>query len=498
MQSRACPLAASRAPGRECQQEQRLSLRGAQPVRYPWWYVPFVTAPMLIAAVAVVHVLIAHYAVGGGLFLAVETAYAYRRSDTAYLAYLRRHARFFMLLTVVFGAVTGIGIWWTMALASPLATELLIRIFVFVWATEWVAFAVELVSVFLFVYGFGRLPARLHVRLAVIYAAAAWVSLVLITSITAFMLNSGRWPEEPLLINAVLNPQFLPQVVARTGGALMLCTLYVYLHATFTAKDPELRNLIQRRSTRPALLGAVLIVLGGLAWYAALPPSAQAALAAASVLNVLMVGIFLLTAVVFVALYLGPARHPGWLTPGFSLLLFLCGLGAFATGEFLREAVRKPYVIYNVLTGSQYCVTDTARLRRQGVLNSSAWIRLFLAREFPELLDDNGSVRLQALKNLPHQDQARVGQAIFQYLCNDCHADRHGYSAVGYLIHGWNREMLVETIHHLHRTNFFMPPWVGTEEEAEALAAYLEAIAPKRPEGMLFELERDSFRSNGP
>ena len=68
------------------------------------------------------------------------------RGDRGYLDYLHRHARFFILLTVVFGAITGVGIWWTIGLASPLATEMLIRTFVFGWATEWVFFVVEIVA----------------------------------------------------------------------------------------------------------------------------------------------------------------------------------------------------------------------------------------------------------------------------------------------------------------------------------------------------------------
>ncbi len=78
-------------------------------MHYPWWYVPYLTAPMLIAVISVVHVLVSHYAVGGGLFLAVETGHAHRTRDREYLDYLRGHARFFVLLTVVFGAITGRG-----------------------------------------------------------------------------------------------------------------------------------------------------------------------------------------------------------------------------------------------------------------------------------------------------------------------------------------------------------------------------------------------------
>jgi hypothetical protein len=67
-------------------------------MHYPWWYVAHLTAPMLIGIIAVVHVLVSHYAVGGGLFLAMETGYAYRQGDREYLAYLRGHARFFILI----------------------------------------------------------------------------------------------------------------------------------------------------------------------------------------------------------------------------------------------------------------------------------------------------------------------------------------------------------------------------------------------------------------
>ncbi len=93
---------------------------------------------MLIAVISVLHVLVSHYAVGGGLFLAVETQYANRPKNPDYLAYLKDHAWFFILVTVVYGAITGVGIWWTIGLASPLATETLIHVFVFGWAIEYV------------------------------------------------------------------------------------------------------------------------------------------------------------------------------------------------------------------------------------------------------------------------------------------------------------------------------------------------------------------------
>ncbi len=453
-------------------------------MHFPWWYVPELTSPMLIALVAILHVLVAHYAVGGGFFLAVESSFAYRTKDQEYLDYLKRHARFFILLTVVFGAITGVGIWWTIGLASPLPTALLIQTFVFGWATEWVFFVIELTAAFLF-YGFwGKLPVRLHQTLGWIYAWAAWMSLVLITGITAFMLHPGRWLEDQSFWSGFFNPQFWPQVVARTGGALLLSSLYVYLHVAVTEGQGRLRDLVENRSARPALLGAILITLGGLGWFALLPESARAVMSSAAVITVLMMLIFVLTAVVFVLLYVGPYRNPGWLSPGFAGALFLFGIAAFSTGEYIREAVRKPYIVYNKVFGNQIFVEQVPELRQNGYLEGGVWTRAYVAARYPQVMNGR-SIDEKKLLELPQSDQVKLGEVLFQYHCNDCHATTRGYSAVGPLLRGWSRERIQHLVEHLDEGHFFMPPWCGTPEEAEILTSYLETIALPRPAGML-------------
>ena len=459
-------------------------------MHYPWWYVPYLTAPMLIAVISVVHVLVSHYAVGGGLFLAVEVGHAYRTHDREYLGYLHGHARFFVLLTVVFGAITGVGIWWTIGLSSPLATEVLIRTFVFGWATEWVFFVIELVSAFVFLYYWDRLAEKTHLAIGWIYAAAAWISLVLITGITAFMLNSGRWATDPNSHNfwsAFFNPQFLPQTIARTGGALLLSSLYVYLHASLTIRDARLRDMIASRSARPAMLGAILITAGGVGWYCFLPASAAATLASAAVLNVLMALIFALTAVVFVLLYFGPYRNPGWLSPGFAASLCLFGIAAFATGEFIREAVRKPYVVHNVVLANQILPDEVADLRKDGCLEGGVWTKAFVAEHYPKVIvkdeeEDDQVIDGRELLKLPYKDRLALGKVLFLHHCNDCHAESMGYSAVGPLLQGRARPQVLDRVKHLD-DNYFMPPWCGTDKEAELLTDYLMTINRPRPAG---------------
>ena len=456
-------------------------------MHYPWWHVPHLTAPMLIAVISVLHVLVSHYAVGGGLFLAVEVQHAYRAGNRDYLAYLHRHARFFILLTVVFGAISGVGIWWTIGLASPLATEVLIRTFVFGWATEWVFFVVELIAAFLFYYYWGRIAEKTHVVIGWIYAVAAWISLVLITGITAFMLNPGTWatlePGSRDFWTAFFNPQFLPQTLARTGGALLLSSLYVYLHASLTIRDTRLRDMIAARSARPALLGAVLISAGGIGWYYFLPDSAKAALVSAAPLNLLMALIFAITIVVFFLLYFGPYRNPGWLSPGFAGSLCLFGIAAFSTGEFIREAVRKPFVVYNVVLANQILPEQVQTLRKDGYLEGGTWTKAYVKEHYPQTIADD---RIQGgeLLKLRDADRVALGRVMFQYHCNDCHAATEGYSAVGPIIRGRSRELVRSTIEHLDSV-LFMPPWCGTPEEAELMTDYLMSINRPRPGGMI-------------
>ena len=349
---------------------------------------------MLIAIIAVVHVLVSHYAVGGGLFLAVETSHAYRTGNKDYLAYLKRHARFFVLLTVAFGAITGVGIWWTIGLASPLATGVLIRTFVFGWAIEYVFFIIEIVSAFIFYYYWGRLSPRIHTAIVWIYGLSAWISLVLITAITAFMLTPATG-----FATTASGPRCSIRRPCRKPSpapAARCCShsLYVYLHAALTMKDEGLHKLVESRSTRPALLGSLLIIAGGAGWYYFLPDSARAALYAASVLNVLMAVLFAVTIAVFLLLYLGPYRHPGWLaSPGFAAALLLFGIAAFSTGEFVREAVRKPYVVYNIVLGNQILPEEVATLRQIGFLEGGVWTKAYVAKHYPHSSTADGSIR---------------------------------------------------------------------------------------------------------
>ena len=243
---------------------------------------------------------------------------------------------------------------------------MLIHTFVFGWAMEYVFFVIEIVAAFIFYYYWGRLPPKTHTSIGWIYAVAAWISLVLITGITAFMLNPGAGRQNPSFWVAFFNP--VPAADHRPHRRRAAAGFALRL----PARGLSARRTRAARPDRAALHAAG--PAGGGAGHrrrrlvAAGPArSARAALAAASVLNILMVLIFAVTVVVFVMLYLGPYRNPGLAVARLRASCSSLRPGAVGAGEFIREAVRKPYIIYNVVLGNQILADEIPRLRADGL-----------------------------------------------------------------------------------------------------------------------------------
>jgi len=419
---------------------------------------------MLIAIIALIHVFVAHYAVGGGILIALENSFAVKTKDKAYRAYWYKHTRFFVVLTVAFGAITGVGIWWTIALTSPLATEKLIRTFVFGWAIEWIFFIVEIVAAFIAYYFWTKLPERTHVVITWIYGIAAWISLVLITGITAFMLDSrglfGNWAETGNFWHAFFNFQFLPQTLARTGGAVLLAALYVFLHAAWVYRHDHQNPLFEkivRRMSKPLLFGIIAVFLGVVWSFAMLPDKAFITIERSVFLNVMVTLFIGISALVTLLIVFGPMLNPKSINVGFAVSIFVLSLTALSVIEFTREAVRKPWIVDQIVLGNQIYAYEINTRQETGFLQPT------------ELLP------------VP-ADKFERGGMVFMYHCNNCHAADFGMSAVGPLLYGESRERIADKIRHLNTPTLSMPPWCGTDEELDALVEFLVSVRPEAKE----------------
>lgn len=434
-------------------------------MNYPVWDVAF-GAGLLMALVAILHVFVSHFAVGGGLFLVLTEGRARRANDTALLGWLKRHTKFFVLVTVVFGAISGVGIWFTIALISPTATSNLIHIYVWGWAIEWVFFFIEITAALLYLYGWETLDGRLHLWYGWVYFIAAYLSLVIINGIITFMLTSGSWTKTQQFWRGFFNPTYFPSLAVRTAIALALAGIYALITAS-VEKDAALKARIVRWSARwivPSL--AVLPLLGW--WYIRRIPADVWA----SARGPMPTGTFFaMSAVVLLggtfALVLLTLIRPGRIPLAFSLVVALIALGAMGSFEFVRESIRKPYVIANYLyANSLYSAPipgdgglSVDEVNSAGLLASAKWI------DIREVTKDN---------------QIAAGRAVFRVECASCHTQNAYRGLRKYIaMRQWDQnkiQAMLGGLEFMH--NGVMPPFAGTDAERGALAAYLSTLHP--------------------
>jgi mono/diheme cytochrome c family protein len=498
-------------------------------MNYPIWNLP--ASGLLIALVATVHVFISHFAVGGGLFLVWTERKARREEDPGLLDYVKRLSRFFILLTLVLGAMTGVGIWFTIALVHPQATSSLINTFVWGWAIEWTFFFTEIAAAMIYYYGWTRMSPRNHMRVGWIYFWAAWLSLVVINGILTYMLTPGDWVDTRGFWDGILNPTYLPSLATRTLVAVGIAGMFA-LFAASKLDDRELKRKIARYASGWVLPSAAALPIA-LFWYLNAvrvdgvpvgtilgsggeggPAAIRNALTLSSetgypmaqygVLVTVAASVLIFATTAFIAV----ARSRAYGRPVTGTILIL-GLLAMGGGEWVREDLRKPYVI------GQYMFVHGARLSsppkvpnppegiedrftleaidRSGLLEASLWDRTpepFSAGEGALALLDPAE-RVEA--------ESAAGREVFKILCSSCHTV-DGYNAIRPLVTGQSAGALENSIARLARfedhagetlpwnrwwelaaeletwRNRRMPPFVGSDRERRALAVYLARL----------------------
>jgi hypothetical protein len=426
-------------------------------MNFPVWDVPLLGGGLLIATIAILHVYVAHFAVGGGLFLVWTEARALRAGDEGLRRYVRAHSSFFVLLVLVFGAVSGVGIWWTIALVSPSATSTLIHSFVWAWAIEWVFFFVEIAAAFVYYYGWDRLDRRSHLAVGWIYFVAAWLSLFVINGILTFMLTPGRWLMTRTLADGFFNPTMMPSLVVRTASAVALAGVYGLLTAS-RVREETLRPRVAKYSASWLLLGTLVLPFAG-AWYISRIPDASRALTVGGAPAVTIFAALSVALSVLVVLFawFGAYRRPGLANVTVAVGIAVIALGATGVTEWVREAVRKPYVIYDYMYTNAIGIGDRGSVESRGVLQAAKWV----------------DVRTTA------GEPARAASEIFRVECSSCHTI-DGYNAVRPLMANWSEPYIDYQLQRLNELKGYMPPFIGTGSERTTLARWLAEIA-RRP-----------------
>lgn len=425
-------------------------------MHYPIWDISPIGGAMVIAGISIFHVVIAHFAVGAGILNVLTERRAHRLQDPVLLQFVRDNSIFLIYLAFVAGAVSGVGIWLSIGIVAPEATTFLIRLFLWAWAIEWVFFAVELAAGYVYYYTWDRLSPRTHQLVGWTYAVSAFMSLVVINGILTFMLTPGEWLTTGSLWDAWMNPSALPSLLIRTVSAVALAGIFVAIVATMkrSPADAEQKGRIVAWGARFIMPLAAMPVLA--MWYFNTIPERARDLVAGGAVAIMFFFLFGLVLSVLIAgyAYFGMLRRARDINLETALLMMAVAVLATGSMEFVREGIRKPYVLTDIMYSNGIFVADAPRLNAEGLLTHSTWVQ-------PDTVRFSGTLA--------------VGEAVYRAQCLRCHEVK-GYNAIVPLIAGWNRPLMMSALNHLNRLKPFMPPFIGSESERAALADYLLAL----------------------
>ncbi|HVT10950.1 MAG TPA: cytochrome ubiquinol oxidase subunit I [Fimbriimonadaceae bacterium] len=457
-------------------------------MNYPVWEVPIIGLPWVVGIIAIFHIMIAHFAVGGGIYLAVAERKALKEGRTEWLPVLKHHSKFFLILTAVFGTVSGVGIWFAIGLIHPEATSTLIHNFVFGWAIEWVFFIVELTAAAVYYYSWSRIPDKLHAKVGVLYAVASVCTMVIINGILTFMLYPGSsWlgaagtgQESAYFWPAFFNPTYFPSLVLRLLSAMSLAGVWALV--SYARLDDTVYGAAKVQMVRWSatwLAPAFVLMPFAFLWYISLVPSGNrhllelgmTTIGSGAFTQVTRIGLIavITTSTIAGVVYFFAFKYPKDFTFGHAISVLMLALAATASTEYAREAIRKPFVIGEHMYSNGVRVRDVARFNQDGYLANSMW----------------------APKG-PNATPIDVGRVIFRGECMSCHTI-DGYRSMRGFLAIRDDKALDNMIQMLRSSksdapyHAFMPPLVGTDAEIADLRAYLIYLRGPGPNAKVAE-----------
>jgi len=404
---------------------------------------------LVIGGVGIFHVFLAQFAIGGGMLMWYLERRGQRGMPDA-RTFVDGYFRILVMVSFVVGALTGVAMWFTTIQVGARTIGLMIDEFHWLWATEWVWFAVEITAGYAF-YRYGdRLRDAARLRLLGIYAVASWMSLFWINGILSWQLTPGRWLEGGGVWSGFFNPSFWPSLIFRTAVSTTLGGLTACIVINTMDLSLDRRAALIRRAARFAAPIAVMPLVA-LWFFAVMPDDSRSWLLGGSMAMTMFVGIaagasLLIGGYVIVGLLLQRLYING----ATATLLLALAFGATAAGEFVREGARKPYTVRDALYSTSIRPAEVAALRRTGAT---------VADPYPLRATYPGA-------------QLAHGAKVERVLCDACHTMR-GANALVELTRTWTDDQLRLNIAKLQRTKGFMPPFAGNAEDVEALVQLL-------------------------
>ncbi|RDI95988.1 cytochrome c [Meiothermus sp. QL-1] len=457
---------------------------------FPIWEGVWVHSAMFIAIISAFHVLASHITVAAGWFnLFLERKAVYENRPELY-AYLKRSALGLLVFAYVFGAMAGVGIWQSTTAANPRGISALIHNFVLYWGAEWYMFLIDVVGIIAYYYTFGRVSPRTHLKIAWLLALGGTGTLAIIVGILSFKLTPGNWLQSGLSLEGFYNPTFWPQLFMRFFLMFTITGAWALLIASLMPKNFPERERIIRYAAAFGLLGLVLALIVFTTWYyPALPEHARAILFTPAIPSptfaVIQGGLILTALGLIFALSAPKLQHP-LIALGAMGVLFAAIFGA----ERTREVMRKPDIIHGYMSSNQLVMTDVPAkgiraeeqpLHERGMMKNLPFLQL------PE------ASSLVGTQPVAREHQLEVGRLLTLQQCSACHSvspqtslqigeKRLELRSLARLLEARNQTTQASIAAYLGAIGGFpyMHPFVGTEAERQAMAAYLAWLVSER------------------
>ncbi|MGI6457845.1 MAG: cytochrome ubiquinol oxidase subunit I [bacterium] len=432
-------------------------------MQYPIWDVPLLGGGMVIALIAIFHVTLAQFAVGAGFFVAISEYRAIKYDIPVFLRFLKDFSLYLILVAFILGALSGVGIWFSIAVVSPEATSALIHQYVWGWAAEYVFFLLEIVAGYIYFYTWDRITPKQHLIVGIIYAVSAFMSLVIINGIISFMLSPGEWTVTRNFWDGFLNPTYLPSTIMRTIVSLATAGIFVCIAVNYAkGYSREERHEIITEAGKYLIPLALMIPVS--IWYFALVPQEARNLVTGQAIAMTLFFMFGLAASTLIGFYafFGLFLNKRYINLETAILLGLIAFIATGSMEFVREGIRKPYIIYNYMYSNGIMLDEVDELQKTGVLDWAPWTAVALGHD--------------SIRELPPELR---GKAIYRTQCIRCHT-YDGVNGIKPLIRNWPRDSIRQTLETLHIEQYYMPPFVGPEQDLVALTEYLYELGQKQ------------------
>jgi hypothetical protein len=447
---------------------------------FPMFHLDWLNDRFLIAIIAILHVFINHgLAVG---FIPYITWLEHKGvlnsgpdevTDLEWDNIIYKKMKVAFVITTTIGAMTGVGIWFSAALVSPASIGSLIRVFYWAWFIEWLVFVTEVVLILIYFLTWknsnSSLKAKLrHIKFGWFLSIFSWITMAIIVAILGFMMDPGNWNKNQSLINGILNPIYLPQLMFRTPTAMLVAGVFgLLLTSIFFKKDTSLREKAVKYAGQ-WILGWTPLAIAAAVYYWTVMPAAMKANMSTALGSIdfahyydLLKYFIIVAASLSIVLALFALLNPKKIKLVHVIIPCLFVFGFLGIFERVREFIRKPYVIGGYMYSNLLREEDCPLYQRDGILKYATYT---------------------SANQVTSENKINAGRDVFMLTCSRCHTTQ-GVNSITYVferMYGFGKPLneisMAAYIPNMHKGRTYMPPFPGNQKELEALVAYIKLL----------------------